>query len=159
MTHQIGGNVVEFGYVDKRRKSRDDFESRMVMGPTAFTCNATGTTTTAVGANAAPATDTNCIRLGDEFKLFTSANVLKEETVFRVTGIAVAGSTTLTFTPASATAPVSGDQLKEVGIGLTSGELDRRLLALGFTQARINSLTENDKVLQIRTSDDPGSLP
>ncbi len=159
MTHQIGGNVVPFDYVDKRRTRSDDFESRMVAGPVAFTCNATGTTTTAVGANAAPATDTNCLRIGDEFKLFTAAGVLKQETVFRVTAIAVAGSTTLTFTPAAATAPVSTDTLREVGIGYSTGELDRRLLQLGFTQARINSMTENDKVYQIRTSDDPGSLP
>lgn len=159
MTHQIGGNVVEFGYVDKRRTRSDDFESRMVMGPAAFTCNATGTTTTAIGANATPSTDTNCIRIGDEFKLFTSGNVLKQETVFRVTAIAVAGSTTLTFTPAANTAPVSGDQLKEVGIGLSTGEIDRRLVALGFSAARVATLTENDKVYQIRISDDPGSLP
>ncbi len=154
MTHQIGTP----GYVDKRRKSRDDFESRMVSGPTAFTANATGTTTTMVGANATPSTDTNCIRIGDEFKLFTSGNVLKEETVFRVTAIAVAASTTLTFTPAAATAPVSGDQAKEVGLFLSTGEMDRRLLALGFSQARINTLTENDKVYQLRQSDDPDSI-
>lgn len=154
MTHQIGTP----GYVDKRRRRQDDFESRMVSGPTAFTCNATGTTTTAVGANAVPSTDTNCIRIGDEFKLFTAANVLKEETVFRVTAIAVAGSTTLTFTPAAATAPVSGDQLKEVGLFLSTGEMDRRLTALGFSASYIARLTENDKVYQLRQSDDPDSI-
>lgn len=154
MTHQIGTP----GYVDKRRRRQDDFESRMVSGPTAFTCNATGTTTTAVGANATPSTDTNCIRIGDEFKLFTAGNVLKEETVFRVTGIAVAASTTLTFTPAAATAPVSGDQLKEVGLFLSTGEMDRRLAALGFSTAYIARLTENDKVYQLRQSDDPDSI-
>lgn len=160
MTHQIGGNVVEFSYVDKRRTKSDDFESRMVSGPAAFTANAGGTTTTIVGANATPSTDTNCIRIGDEFKLFASgATVPKQETIFRVTAIAVAGSTTVTFTPAASVATASGDFLREVGLGLSTGELDRRLLQLGFTQARINSLTENDKVYQLRTSDDPGSLP
>lgn len=159
MTHQIGGNVVDMNYVDKRRTRSDDFESRMVMGPAAFTANASGTTTTIVGANATPSTDTNCLRLGDEFKLFTSGNVLKQETVFRVTAIAVAGSTTITFTPAASVATASGDQCKEVGIGLSSGELDRRLVALGFSAARVATMTENDKVYQIRVSDDPGSLP
>lgn len=163
MTHQIGSET--HGYVDKRRyvaltrSSKDDFESRVVGGAVAFTCNATGTTTTAVGANAAPATDTNCIRIGDEFKLFTAAGVVKEETVFRVTAIAVAASTTLTFTPAAATAPVSTDTLREVGLGYSSGEKDRRLLALGVAQTRINAMTENDKDYQLRISDDPGSLP
>jgi hypothetical protein len=154
VTHQIGTP----GYVDKRRARQDDFESRMVSGPVAFTCNATGTTTTAVGANATPSTDTNCIRIGDEFKLFTAGNVLKEEKVFRVTAIAVAASTTLTFTPAAATAPVSGDQLKEVGLFLSTGEMDRRLIALGFSAAYVARLTENDKVYQLRNSDDPDSI-
>lgn len=158
MTHQIGGNVVDVGYVDKRRTRSDDFTSRMVSGPTLFTANAGGTTTTIVGANAAPGTDTNCIRLNDEFKLFTSAGVLKQETVFRVTGIAVAGSTTVTFTPAAAVATASGDFAREVGVGLATGDLDRRLVALGFTAARVATMTENDKVYQLRVSDDPGSI-
>jgi hypothetical protein len=157
VTHQLGDTL--HGYVDKRRTRSDDFESHVVAGPVAFTCNATGTTTTAVGANAAPATDTNCIRIGDEFKLFTAAGVLKEEKVFRVTAIAVAASTTLTFTPAAATAPVSTDTLREVGLGYSTGEKDRRLIALGVATARVATLTENDKDYALRTLDDPGSLP
>jgi len=156
MTHQLGDQLV--GYVDKRRTYKDDFESRVVGGPVVFTANATGTTTTIVGANAAPATNTNVVRIGDEFKLFTSTGVLKEEKVFRITAIAVAASTTVTFTPAAATAPVSGDTIKEVGLGYSTGEKDRRLADLGFTAARIATLTENDKDYQLRISDDSGSI-
>ncbi len=154
MTHQIGTP----GYVDKRRKAKDDFESRVVSGPTVFTANAGGTTTTIVGANAAPATATNVVRIGDEFKLFNSSNALKEETVFRITGVAVAGSTTVTFTPAAAVATASGDYIREVGLYLSNGEKDRRLADLGFSAARIATLTENDKDYQLRQSDDPDSI-
>lgn len=163
MTHQIGvvGEVI--GYVDKRRGYRDDFETRVVAGPVVFTANAGGTTTTIVGVNADPATGnigTNVVRKGDEFKLFTAAGVLKQETVFRVTAVAVAGSTTVTYTPASTVATASGDNFRLVGVQNQYGnaEVDRRLVELGFTAARIATLTENDKAMQIRISDDPGSL-
>ncbi len=158
--HQLGvvGEVI--GYVDKRRAAKNDYETRVVGGPTLFTCNATGTTTTAVGANATPATGANTLRLGEEFKLFTTANVLKEETVFLVTGVAVAGSTTITFSPAAATAPVSGDQLKPTGVAnqYSNAEMERRLTALGFSAANIAKMTINDMAYQIRVSDDPGSI-
>jgi hypothetical protein len=160
VTHQIG-SVMPAGYVDKRRKFRDDFESRVVAGPVIFTANATGTTTTIVGANAAPATPTNVVRIGEEFKLFNvTTGTLKEETVFRVTAVAVAGSTTVTFTPAAAVAPVSGDTMKLVGYSnvYSTGEKDRRLVELGFSAAYVARLTENDKDYQLRISDDPGSL-
>ena len=159
MTHQIG-NAAAPGYVDKRRLSEDDFETRIVTGPAVFTANATGTTTTIVGANATPSTATNVARIGDEFKLYDSDDVLLEETVFRITGVAVAGSTTVTFTPAAAAAPVSGDYMRLVGYANTSsiGNKDRRLVALGFTTAQVAKMTENDKDLQLRTSDDPDSL-
>lgn len=160
MTFQIGEAIAP-GYVDKRRTTRDENESRIVTGPVLFTANATGTTTTIVGANATPATNTNVIRIGDEFKLFTAAGVLKQETVFRVTAVAVAGSTTVTFTPAAATAPVSTDTARLVRSDdlASSGNMDRRLVTLGFTSARVATLSENDKMYQLRTSDDPGSLP
>lgn len=159
MTHQLDA-VAHPGYVDKRRGFRDDFESRIVGGPVAFTANATGTTTTIVGANATPATNTNNIRIGDEFKLFTSAGVLKEEKVFTVTGVAVAASTTVTYSPASAVAPVSGDTVKLATTSTqhSSAEMDRRLIALGFSALYVSKLTENDKQLQLRHSDDPGSI-
>jgi hypothetical protein len=159
MTHQIGA-AVSPGYVDKRRSHKDDFETRIVSGAVVFTANAVGTTTTIVGANAAPATGTNVARLGDEFKLFNSSNVLKEEKVFRVTTIAVAASTTVTFTPAAAANTASGDYYKLVGLSNQSstGEMDRRLAELGISATNIAKMTENDKLYQIRTSDDPGSL-
>lgn len=163
MSHQLGvqGDVV--GYVDKRRGYRDDFETRVVGGPTLFTANAGGTTTTIVGANASypgGAATVNAPRFGEEFKLFTSGNVLKQETVFRVTNIVVAGSTTVTFAPAALVATVSGDQMKPVGFANTysNAEMDRRLVELGFSAARVATMTENDKLYQIRVSDDPGSL-
>jgi hypothetical protein len=37
--------------------------------------------------------------------------------------------------------------------------MDRRLVALGLTAARVALMTENDKVYQIRILDDAGSLP
>ena len=159
MTHQLAG-AISPDYVDKRRIYRDDFETRIVTGAAAFTANATGTTTTIVGANASPGTGVNVARLDDEFKLFTAAGVLKEEKTFRVTGIAVAGSTTVTYTPASAVAPVSGDFYKLAGLQNQSstGEMDRRLVALGFSALFVSKLSENDKQYQLRTSDDPGSI-
>lgn len=160
MTHQIG-TVMPSGYVDKRRLRQDDFENRRVAGPVIFTANATGTTTTIVGANAAPATPTNVVRVGEEFKLFNvTTNTLKEETVFRITAVAVAGSTTVTFTPAAAVAPISGDTMRLVGYSNVHsiGEKDRRLVELGFSATYVSKLTENDKDYQIRISDDPGSL-
>jgi hypothetical protein len=159
MTHQLT-SATEIGYIDKRRKYRDDFESRIVTGAVLFTANAGGTTTTLVGANAAPATNVNTLRIDEEFKLFNAAGVLKEETVFRVTAIAVAGSTTVTFTPAAAVATVSTDTARLVGTANhnSSGDMDRRLVALGFSAAYVAKLTENDKMYQLRTSDDPGSI-
>jgi hypothetical protein len=158
-THQLG-HASAPGYVDKRRLRQDDFESRVVSGPVVFTANGAGTTTTIVGANAAPATPTNVIRIGEEVKLF-NASGLKEETVFRVTAVAVAGTTTVTFTPAAAVATASGDTLRLVGTSGTysHAERDRRLVELGFSAAVVAKMTENDKMYQLRVSDDPGSLP
>jgi hypothetical protein len=159
MTHQLTPSHANFA--DKRRSRQDDFESRQVTGPVMFTANAGGTTTTIVGANATPATNTNVIRIGDEFKLFNvTTNTLKQETVFRVTAVAVAGSTTVTFTPAAAVATVSGDTAKlTLSDALDStGAMDRRLVAIGFSAAYVAKLTENDKVLQLRISDDPGGI-
>jgi hypothetical protein len=159
-THQIGTSSAP-GYVDKRRSYKDEFESRVVTGPVIFTCNATGTTTTAVGALSTPGTNANVIRIGEEFKLFnTGTGTLKQETVFRVTNVVDAASRTLTFTPAALVAPVSGDTIRLVQSDDidSTGNKDRRLVALGFTAARVQTMTENDKDYQLRTSDDPGSI-
>jgi hypothetical protein len=160
MTHQIGTAPTP-SYVDKRRSYKDELESRIVTGPVMFTANATGTTTTIVGANATPSTNTNNIRIGDQFKLFNvTTGTLKQETVFRVTAVAVAGSTTVTFTPAATVAPISGDTCRLVDSDALSstGNKDRRLVALGVSAARVATLTENDKDMQLRIFDDAGSL-
>jgi hypothetical protein len=160
MTHQLGV-VAAVGYVDKRRSYRDDFETRAVTGGAQFTANAGGSTTTILGADATLATGVNVMRIGDEFKLFTAAGVLKEETVFRVTNMAsAAGTTTITFTPAAAAATASTNQARLVGLYnlQTSGDMDRRLIALGFSSTYVSKLTENDKAYQLRTSDDPDSI-
>jgi hypothetical protein len=158
-THQLSPPVA--GYVDKRRSATQDVESHVVEGPVAFTANAAGTTTTIVGALTAQGTnDNNVVRRGEKFKVFTSAGVLKEEKVITVTGIAIGASLTATFTPALAAATASGDTLKRVRGGTqdSMSAMDARLLALGFTQARIDSMTDNDKQYQLRVSDDPGSI-
>lgn len=158
MTHQLGSML---GIVDKRRLYKEEFETRTVTGGAQFTANATGTTTTIVGADATLATGANVMRVGDEFKLFTTAGALKQETVFRVTSVASsAGTTTVTFTPAANTAPVSGDNARLVGMDnlQSTGNMDRRLVVLGFTAARVATMTENDKRYQLRVSDDPGSI-
>jgi hypothetical protein len=157
VTHEIGTLAVP-NYVDKRRSYKDDFESRVVSGPVYFTANAGGTTTTLVGALSNASTAVNVARIGDEFKIFTAANAVKHETIFRITAIAIAGSQTLTFTPAAPVATVSGDYIREVGLGLSTGEKDRRLVDLGYSLGYIAKLTENDKDYQLRTSDDPGSI-
>src|SRR6266536_2435873 len=104
MSQNMTGTRFRPNYVDKRRLAAPGGadQSSKTTGITIFTCNAGGSTTTAVGANAAPGTnDVNVVRRGEAFTLFTAAGVAKEETVFRITGVAVAGSTTVTFTPAA----------------------------------------------------------
>jgi hypothetical protein len=158
-THQIG-NSVSTEFVDKRRTA-PDFNTHTTRGVALFTANGAGTTTTIVGANAVPNTDdTNVIRRGERFRLFTAAGVLKEEKVFTVSNIAVAGSTTVTFTPAAAGATASGDVARQVGVSdfVSQLAMDTRLLAAGYTQAQLDFMTENDKVYAIRVKDDPGSM-
>ena len=160
MTHQLT-LISDTAYIDKRRSYKNDFETHIVAGPNPLaTANGAGTTTTFVCANAAPGAGTNVVRNGDEFQLFTAGGVAKEATIFTVVSQVVAGSTTITFSPAAAVATASTDVMRRVSMDnqASSADMDRRLLALGFTQARINSMTENDKTYQIRTSDDPGSL-
>lgn len=161
MGHQLGAQGYASDYVDRRRGYRFDDETRIVAGGAIFTANAGGTTTTLVGADATLATGVNVVRVGEEFVLTTSAGVLKENTVFRVTSVAsAAGTTTVTFTPAAATATASTNQARPVGLSNTysNAEMDRRLVQLGYPASRVATMTENDKLLQIRTLDDPGSL-
>lgn len=169
---------LDVGYIDKRRTQYTGGSNPNTtrVGITIFTCNATGTTTTAVGANAAPGTaDTNVVRRGESFKLFTAAGVAKEETIFRITGVAVAGSTTVTYTPASAVAPVSTDVLRRIGQDQFDdiADLDYALNAFSGTTYPLTTpgtgspttgnpvdlMTANDKIYAQRINQDPGSLP
>lgn len=159
MTFQIGTSSAP-SYVDKRRSYKDEFESRVVVSPIVFTTSALGSTTSAVGVNAAPSTGTNVMRLDDEFKICDAAGVVRYETVFRVTAITVAGTTVVTFAPPAPAAVASGDTLRLVQSDSVSstGNKDRRLAALGFSTNYISKMTENDKDYQLRVSDDPGSI-
>lgn len=164
------GPAVELGFIDKRKssngKSAADPFSHQTTRYTLFTANAGGTTTTLVGANATPGTEvaaSNVVRIGDTLRLFTAAGVVKEETVFRVTGVAVAGSTTVTFTPAAAVATASTDVARLTGTdGIDdSDSLDQTLTKLNsttYTASMLNSMTENDKVFAIRSTLENGAL-
>ena len=155
----------ETGFVDKRKsatgKSVADQNSRVV-GDILFTANAAGTTTTIVGANATVG-GANTIRVGEKGKLFTSGGALKEETVFKVTNVAAAASTTVTFTPAAAVATANGDVFKRVtdDTFLDNESLDSALNAFNgtlYSQANLDKMTQNDKVYALRLIKDPGSL-
>ena len=154
----------DIGWVDPRRSPSNDNNFRGLTGPTTFTANAAGTTTTIVGANATPGTtNANVIRVGEKVKIKTGAGVLKEETVFTVTNVTVAASTTVTFSPAAAVATASGDTLTLVGTGWFDDNetLDRRLNAINstlYSQANLDRMTQNDKVFALRLADDPGSF-
>lgn len=161
--HMFGANYTS-SVVDKRRavSTAGDGESHYTSRSiAAFTANGAGSTTTIVGANAAPGTnDNNVIRRGDEIQLFTAAGAKKEETVFSITGVAVAGSTTVTFTPAAAVATASGDVARVV----SRRDLDSiqsmqdRLVGLGRSDSDINNMTANDMEFAIRYADNQDSI-
>lgn len=164
------GPAVELGFIDKRKgsnlKAAADPFTHQTNRYALATANGAGTTTTLVCANATPGVEgasMNVARIGESFRLFTAAGVAKEETVFTVTGIAVAGSTTITFTPAAAQATASTDVARLVGSdGLDdSASLDATLTALApttYTSSQLNSMTENDKVFAIRSIREQGAL-
>lgn len=165
--HMVGAGL-DFAYVDKRKVTKsgsagDGFTHES--GPIIFTANAGGSATTLVGANAVPNTnDVNTVRRGEKFRLVNAAGVAKEETVFRITGIAVAGSTTVTFTPAAAVATVSTDAAKMVNSDFLSDEdsLDNFLLTVNggasYTAARLQQMTQNDKIYAVRLHSDTDGL-
>lgn len=161
------GPAIDLGFVDKRKAAggkaqADGFthvQSRYVLA----TANAGGTTTTLVCANATPGTETattNVVRIGDNFRLFTAAGVPKEETVFTVTAVAVAASTTITFTPAAAANTASTDVARLVGMdGIEDNEsLDSALTKLSsttYTAAVLRQMNQNDKIFALRHLTDP----
>lgn len=160
------GPALNVGFVDKRKSgggkaAADGFshvQSRFVLATATG-----GTTTTIVCANATPGTETattNVVRIGDNFRLFTAAGVLKEETVFTVTAVAVAGSTTVTFTPAAAAVVANTDVARMVGMdGVEDNEsIDATLTKLQgatYTAAVLRAMNQNDKVFALRHLTDP----
>lgn len=162
MAHMQGSST-GVNVVDKRKalSAAADSATHFRGGTALFTANGAGTTTTLVGANAAPGTnDNNVVRRGDKFVLFTGAGVLKEEKIFTITNVAVAGSTTVTFSPAAAGATASGDVARRVDLDnfMDEANLDTRLLALSYTQSQINQMNQNDKVYAVRLADNPDSI-
>lgn len=170
VAQHMTGAFVGKGFIDKRRQSNlkagADPYTHQTNRYTLATANAGGTTTTLVCANATPNVEgasMNVARIGESFRLFTAAGAIKEETVFTVTGIAVAGSTTITFTPAAAVNTASTDVAKLVGSeGMDdSASLDATLTKLlpgVYTASVLNSMTENDKVFAIRSIVENGAL-
>lgn len=157
-------STLHFAPVDKRRamSAAQDGATHFVARSIApFTCNATGTTTTAVGANAAPGTNDNQVaRRGEEFQIFNASGVKKEETVFTITNIAVAGSTTVTFAPAAQAAPVNTDVLRFVGMTDLKdiNDMMARLSVLGYTDTQINLMSLNDLQFALRQADNTDSI-
>ncbi len=157
--------TVDFSVVDKRRaaSASADPNTHLTTGPTVFTANAGGTTTTIVGANATPSTTTNVIRVGDKFRLFASSGALKEEKVFEITAVAVGASTTATFSPAAAVSTASGDFIRLTGtVEISDDEnLDSRLTAINsttYTAAVLRAMSINDKIYAIRTESDSSGI-
>jgi len=159
MAGMTGSNLV-VNVTDKRKalSNKADSFNHYKTNVTPFTCNGAGTTTTLVGANAAPGTnDSNVIRRGEKFKIYATAGdaLPKEETIFTVTGVAVAGSTTVTFTPAAAQATANNNVAKFVDSDPLSDEasLDAALTAISgtaYSATKLASMTQNDKVWAYR---------
>jgi hypothetical protein len=135
--------------------------------PRAFTANAAGSTTTIVGTNA----DAVDLAIGDRVRLYNSSNTLKDNKLFTITNEQLdtpgAGSTTFTFTPAATGATASGDyisiaqdisEVTNTGTYADIASLDARLQAINsgvYTQARLNTMTLNDKIFAVKSNDDP----
>lgn len=137
-----------------------------VGAPRQFTANAGGTTTTIVGTNA----DASDISVGDVVRLYNSSDVVKTDKAFTVTTKAVdtpgAGSTTITFTPAAGAATASGDYIANSNDTSSFNTFENYQdiasidLALNtangtlYTQARLNTMTLNDKLYALRKLND-----
>lgn len=150
--HMVGSNAMALRWpVNKNRTV-----------PQTAVANGAGSTTTIVCANGQGPT----IIIGDKVRLFVAANTLKEATLFTITNKVVAGSTTYTFAPAAGGATASGDYISKTadisditlpGNYLDIAAMDARLTAINagvYTQARLNSMTVNDKLYAIRLNDD-----
>lgn len=147
---------------DKRRLNPPDNSSH-VQGGTIFTANAAGSTSTVVGVNATLSPTANVVRIGEKFKLYTSAGVTKEETVFTITNLVASTSTTVTFSPLAKSATASGDKCVSVSLNNYSDidNLDDTLKkedSSYFTDDRLDSLTINDKLYALRLIEDSSGV-
>lgn len=154
VTQQIGS--VNTNWTDPKNNQSNPDSALHTPGKTIYTANAGGSTSTLVGA--APASGANAVRVGDKGIIVKADGTPRDGyKVVRVTAVN-AGGTTVTFSPAIGSATVSGDLLKSTGMSDFSDNdsLDARLLAIGgvYTQAYIDSMTQNDKVFAIRSNDD-----
>lgn len=162
------GSNLSFNFTDKRRTgSNGRSNAHLTSRKKLFTSTGTGTTTTMVGANPVTSAATNIIRLGDKFRLKTSAGVTKEETVFTVTAAQpdnpIAGTTTVTFTPAAATAPVNTDVAYLITMDdlMDETNLDAALNAINgtsYTTARLQTMNTNDKLYAYRVEVDKDGI-
>lgn len=151
------------GVTDKRVTQGNKNRRQGPVGKIVFTANAGGSTTTIVGANATPSTNTNVVRVGEFVKIYNAAGNPKSDTVHKVTAVAVAASTTVTFSPAASAATVSTDTLRLVTVDqiADSESMDDRLAELDgttYTATYLSRMTLNDKLHAIRTLSDPGGV-
>ena len=148
----------EAGFADKYRTGPNADGSTREANDVVFTCNGAGSTTTAVGAAASITASTNIPRIGDKVMIYTSAGVPKHTSVHTIT--VHNGTTTVTFSPAAASATASGDTLRRVASSpfVDNDSLDQKLLAMGFSQLYIDKLTQNDKVYAVRQNANPNGV-
>lgn len=149
-------------FTDPRRTSSGPNGSTTKEGKTVFTANAAGTTTTIVGLTAG-VDGSNAVQKGERFFVHDAAGAAVDNyKVVTVTAIAKAANDTVTFTPALSVATAAGFTLKSatpIAYG-DNDSLDLRLLEIGgiYTQAYIDTMTQNDKIYAVRVNDDPNSI-
>jgi len=163
MAGNLLGSAINVNYVDKRRSPTPNARSNSHnTGRRAlYTANGAGSTTTLVGAAAVLTTSVNVARIGERFRLFASAVATspKEETVFTVTAVDATGAL-VTFSPAAAVATASGNVARVIGDEdwLDETSIEVALLAAGYTQTQLNTMTQNDKVWALRNANDPSGI-
>lgn len=149
-------------FTDPRRTTSPANGSTTKEGKTVFTANAAGTTTTIVGLTAG-ANGSNAVQVGERFFVHDAGGaVVDNYKVVTCTAIAKAANDTVTFSPALSVATANGYTLK-TATPIAYGDndaLDLRLLEIGgiYTQAYIDTMTQNDKIYAVRLSDDPNSI-
>jgi len=157
--HMLSAPDVNF--TDPRRNNPSPDSDSQSVGEVIFTANATGTTTTLVGATQADGV--NAVRVGDKGVIFNASGVQRDNyRVVTVTGVDTDTSDTITFSPALEAATATGFTLRSVNpeAYVDNTSLDARLVAAGgcYTQAYVDGMTQNDKVYAVRLLDDPTSF-